>query len=121
MLTKEEAHRFAQEWIAAWNSHDLEQIMVHYADDVELTSPVAAQILDDPQGRVTGKATLRVYFTKGLERSPHLHFDLEDVMWGIQSIVLYYRNQRGSHTGEYMELSPDGKVTRIVANYSAPI
>jgi len=27
----------AQEWIAAWNAHDLERILAHYADDVELT------------------------------------------------------------------------------------
>ncbi len=39
-------------------------------------------------------------------------------MWGVKSIVLYYANQRGTHTGEYMELSPRGKVVRVVANYS---
>lgn len=27
---------FAHEWIAAWNAHDLERILAHYADDVEL-------------------------------------------------------------------------------------
>jgi hypothetical protein len=34
-------------------------------------------------------------------------------------VVLYYANQRGTHTAEYMELSPDLKVVRVVANYSA--
>jgi hypothetical protein len=33
--------------------------------------------------------------------------------------VLYYTNQRGTHTAEFMELSAAGKVTRVVANYSA--
>jgi len=30
MLTKEEAHGFAANWLAAWNAHDLDQIMAHY-------------------------------------------------------------------------------------------
>jgi hypothetical protein len=30
MLTKEEAHHFAEHWLTAWNAHDLDQIMAHY-------------------------------------------------------------------------------------------
>src|SRR6516164_4567249 len=36
MLTEEEAVKFAEDWVSAWNSHDLDKIMAHYADDVEL-------------------------------------------------------------------------------------
>jgi predicted ester cyclase len=118
MLTKEEAHRFAEHWITAWNAHDLDRIMAHYETEVELISPVAAQILNDPQGRVVGKANVRAYFQKGLAAYPELHFKVQDVMWGVKSIVLYYTNQKGTHTGEYMELSPRGKVLRVAANYS---
>jgi ketosteroid isomerase-like protein len=118
MLTKEEAHQFAREWVAAWNGHDLDRIMSHYEEDVELVSPVAAQLLGRSDGRVTGKADLRAYFQRGLAAYPSLQFDLKEVLWGVGSLVLYYANQRGSHTGEYMELSPQGKVSRVVANYS---
>ena len=55
MLTKTEVTKFAEGWISAWNSHDLEKIMSHYEEDVELTSPAAAQILNDPNGKVIGK------------------------------------------------------------------
>ena len=118
MLTKEEAHRFAEEWVAAWNGHDLDRIMSHYEEEVELVSPVAAQLLGRSDGRVTGKADLRAYFQRGLAAYPSLQFDLKDVLWGVGSVVLYYANQRGSYTGEYMELSPQGRVSRVVANYS---
>jgi predicted ester cyclase len=118
MLTKEQAHQLAQEWVAAWNAHDLDQIMIHYEEEVELISPVAAQLLDQSDGRVTGKANLKAYFQRGLAAYPSLYFDLKDVLWGVNSVVLYYTNQRGTHTGEYMEISPHGKVSRIVANYS---
>jgi len=41
-----------------------------------------------------------------------------DLMWGLQSVVLYYVNQKGSKTGEYMEIEATGKVSKVVANYS---
>lgn len=118
MLTKEQAHRLAREWVTAWNAHDLDQIMSHYEEEVELISPVAAQLLGQADGRLTGKANLRDYFQRGLAAYPSLHFDLKEVLWGVGSVILYYTNQRGTHTGEYMEISPQGKVSRVVANYS---
>jgi hypothetical protein len=118
MLTKDAAYEFAEHWLAAWNAHDLDQIMAHYADQVTLTSPVAAQLLNTAEGQVVGKAALRAYFEKGLVAFPELCFTLIEALWGIDSIVLYYENQRGTHTAEYMELSPQGLVTRVVANYS---
>jgi len=59
------------------------------------------------------------YFQRGLKAYPELCFRLEDVLWGINSIVLYYTNQEGTRTGEFMELSASGKVARVVANYSS--
>ena len=116
---EEEAWNLATHWVAAWNAHDLDLIMTHYEDEIELTSPVAAQLLGTPDGRVAGKSALREYFQRGLEAYPELHFHLEDVLWGINSVVLYYTNQKGTRTAEFMELSPSGKVARVVANYSA--
>lgn len=118
-MTKDEARNVADLWITAWNAHDLDSIMAHYADDVELTSPVAAQLLGLPDGKVIGKARLRAYFQRGLEAYPELHFELADVLCGVSSMVLYYTNQKGTRTAEFMELSAAGKVRRVVANYGA--
>jgi predicted ester cyclase len=118
-VTKDEAWNLANHWVAAWNAHDLDLIMSHYEDAVELASPVAAQLLGTPDGKVAGKAALRAYFQRGLEAYPDLHFHLEDVLCGVSSVVLYYTNQKGTRTAEFMELSASGKVARVVANYSA--
>lgn len=118
-MTKDEARSLANDWIAAWNAHDLDLILSHYEDAMELTSPAAAQLLGTPEGKVVGKANLRAYFQRGLEAYPELHFHLEDVLAGVNSVVLYYTNQKGTHTGEFMELSAAGKVARVVAHYSA--
>jgi predicted ester cyclase len=118
-MTGDAARAFANHWIAAWNSHDLELILLHYEDSVELTSPVAAQLLGKSDGRVAGKMNLRAYFQRGLEAYPELHFELDSVFWGINSVVLCYANQKGTRSAEFMELTSTGKVARVVANYSA--
>jgi len=116
-VTKDEAWKLAEHWIAAWNAHDLELIMTHYEDAIELTSPVAAQLLGTPAGKVNERR-LRAYFQRGLEAYPELHFALRTYL-GVSSVVLLYTNQKGTRTAEFMDLSAIGKVARVVANYSA--
>jgi predicted ester cyclase len=118
-MTSDQAWELANHWVAAWNAHDLELILTHYEDTVELTSPVAARLLGASDGKVAGKTNLRAYFQRGLKAYPELHFELENVLWGVGSVVLYYANQAGTRTAEFMELSPRGKVARVVAHYSA--
>ena len=114
-----EPEKFAREWVNAWNVHDLDAIMAHYDADVILISPVAGRILDNPSGTVVGSAALRNYFKRGLELFPDLHFELLDVLWGISSIVVCYKNHSGGKTAELMEFGGNGKVIRVVANHSA--
>lgn len=110
------ARRFAQNWIDAWNSHDLDRILAHYDDDVVLSSPVAHERLGDAALR--GKPALRAYFARGLQAYPDLRFDLIETFWGVETIVVLYRNNhRGSKTAEVMLLNPAGKVVRVWANY----
>jgi predicted ester cyclase len=112
------ASQFAQEWIESWNSHDLERILSHYDDHVRLFSPVALNLLKNGNGVVEGKAALREYFRRGLEAFPNLHFDLIDVLWGVETIVIYYANKvRGNKTAEVMQMTLEGKVRRVWANY----
>jgi hypothetical protein len=118
MLGKEEAHQFANRWIESWNAHDLDAILSHYAPEVVLTSPAAVRLLNTPEGTIEGIADLRTYFQRGLQAYPHLTFELLDVLCGLNSVVLYFKNQLGSHTAEYMELDRDRKIVRVVANYT---
>jgi hypothetical protein len=111
------AREFAQDWVEAWNSHEVERILAHYDDEVVLTSPVALKLLAG-DGTVRGKAALRAYFLKGLEAYPSLRFDLIDVLWGTETIVLFYLNNvRGSKTAEVMLVNAAGKIRAVWANY----
>lgn len=118
MPTQIEAQEFAHQWIHAWNARDLDAILSHYAPNVTLTSLAAAKLLNDPTGTVTGIAALRSYFQRGLDAFPNLHFELIEVLRGLSSVVVLFRNQRDTHTAEFMEFDPQGKVIRVVANYS---
>jgi ketosteroid isomerase-like protein len=111
------AREFAQDWVDAWNSHDLERILSHYDDEVLLTSPVALKLLNG-DGTVRGKAALREYFLRGVQAFPDLRFDLIDVLWGTETIVVsYFNNVRGSKTAEVMLMNPAGKIRHVWANY----
>jgi hypothetical protein len=111
------AREFAQDWVDAWNSHDLERILTHYDDQVLLVSPVALKLLGG-DGTVRGKAALREYFLRGLAAFPDLRFNLIETLWGTETIVVYYvNNVRGSKTAEVMLLNSAGKIQRVWANY----
>ena len=117
-LQAEFARAFAEEWVAAWNSHDLEAILAHYEEDVELRSPVAQRLLQG-DGTVRGKVALREYFELGLQAYPHLRFELVETLWGMETIVIsYLNNVRGSKTAEVMLMSGARKIRGVWANYN---
>nr|MDT0524585.1 nuclear transport factor 2 family protein [Streptomyces sp. DSM 41633] len=57
---------FAEEWVNAWNAHDVEAVLAHFHDDVMFSSPVAARVLPETGGVVRGKDALRHYWTTAL-------------------------------------------------------
>lgn len=73
-----DAHQFADDWLRAWNAHDIEAVLTHFHDDVVFTSPVAARVLPETGGVVRGKEALRHYWTSALAGQPGLRFELVD-------------------------------------------
>jgi uncharacterized protein (TIGR02246 family) len=120
MLTEERAQALAAEWIAAWNAHDLDAILEHYAEDVAFTSPFVARLTGEGQDTVHGKAALRDYFARALAAYPDLTFDLRAVLVGVDSVTLYYRSVSNRLAAEVMVLDADGRVARVLAHYTAP-
>jgi len=108
----------AREWIFAWNAHDLERILVHYSDDVELSSPLVSKLVGRSEGTIRGKAALRDYFARGLQAYPNLRFDFMRLYSGVRSCVVEYRSVNGLLSAELMELDAQGKVRRVLAHYS---
>lgn len=107
----------AQDWIAAWNAHDLERILNHYSDDVELVSPFVAKLMGGGEKVIRGKTALREYFARGLKAFPLLRFDFIRLYPGVQSCVLEYHSANGLRSAELMEFDDHGKVRRVLAHY----
>lgn len=109
---------FAAEWIAAFNSLDLERVLSHYADDVVLVSPVVVERLGRASGEVRGKNALRDYFATGVYPGSPLKFALRHWYVGIASIVLEYERHDGRRGAEFMEFDGDGRIRRVIAHYA---
>src|SRR5919201_6502528 len=113
MPSEAAAREFADRWIAAWNSHDVDAILEHYRDDVEFESPFATNFTPDGSGVIRGKDALRTFFVRTLGAYPDLRYELERVCAGVSSIAVAYRTVNEQHAIEVMEL--DGtQVTRVV-------
>ena len=117
-ISQQDADRLAAEWIAAWNAHDLDAVLAHYAEDVAFASPFVATLIGDESGVIYGRAALRDYFLRGLEAYPDLHFDLHAALPGVSSVALHYASVGGRTAIEVMELAADGVVVRVAAHYS---
>jgi len=108
---------FAAEWVAAWNSRELERILKHYARDVEFTSPFVSQMLGGEENTVRGIAMLRVYFHRALNAYPDLQFKLRRVYIGSRSLVIEYKSVADRRAAEAMEFNDSGLVIRVNAHY----
>jgi ketosteroid isomerase-like protein len=119
MLDSQWARAFAEAWIAAWNAHDLELIFSHYADDFEMTSPLIVKRMKEPSGTLKGKAAIRPYWEIGLAAMPPLHFELINVLIGVDSITLYYRRASGQLAAEVLIFNAQGQVIKGIAHYES--
>ncbi|AWI26131.1 nuclear transport factor 2 family protein [Flavobacterium pallidum] len=119
MITEDLARSFAANWAAAWNSHNLDTILSHYSDDFIIETPMAAKLLPDNDGIVEGRDNVRAYWQIGLERIPNLHFEIIDVLTGINSLTIYYINTAtGRKSAENLFFNEAGKVHRAFVMYS---
>lgn len=107
---------FANGWIAAWNAHDLEAIISHYAPEIVFLSPVAERRFGN--GRVEGIAALRDYWGLSLKSQPELRFEFRAVLSGFDALTILYRNHRAQLVAETVEFNSGGKVVRSYACYS---
>jgi hypothetical protein len=117
MMTRETALAQAQDWIAAWNAHDLDAVMAHYADELEFVSPLVVDRLGHTDGTIRTKSELRAYFAGGLGPDSDLHFELRDVLTGVDSCTMIYTNHRGQTVAEVTFPNDKGLVRRAYIHH----
>jgi hypothetical protein len=118
-MTAADAHaQFPSEWIGAWNAHDLDAIVDHYAADVVYRSPFVTSVLGIEGGLITGTAALREYFAASLTRYPELRFVLHGAYWGIDSVVLHYGSVNDLVAAELFIFDAAGLVAEVRAHHT---
>lgn len=114
----DDANELAIEWIAAFNSGDLARILSHYADTVELISPIYLDFTGGESDQVSGKPALARYFGTALARHPDLRFTLIEVARGTRSLCLRYHSSVGDRIAiECFERDASGKAIRVMCHY----
>jgi ketosteroid isomerase-like protein len=113
------AREIAIDWIAAWNSGDLERILSHYIDDFEMRSPLIAERGFSPTGALRGKSAIRPYWGAGLAVTPPLRFELVDVYAGVNQLAIHYRSVGRRYVVEVLELDDERRITHGSACYGS--
>jgi hypothetical protein len=113
-----DSKEFAVEWIKSWNSHDLDRIMSHYADDVKVTSPMIKVTMGIDNGMLQGRTSVRQYWHAALNKVPDLHFELVECTQSVDSIAIYYKSVMGKMAIELMFFDQNGKVSKVIAHYN---
>ncbi len=113
------AKEFARDWIDAWNSHDIERVIGHYAEEIEFKSPIIFERCPDAGGVIRSREKLREYFLIGLTKNPALHFELLEVLPSVDAVIVHYKNARGGRTAELSEFGPTNEVISSTSCYSS--
>ena len=111
--------QFAQAWIAAWNSRDLDRILGLYADDCEMSSPKIAAFGKSAGGCLRGKANLRDYWATALQGQPDLHCEPGQIFASPNSVIIHYTDHRGHAVCEYLRYGDDGRIIQGAAHHIA--
>lgn len=119
VLTQIDANHLADAWFAAWNAHDLESILVHYADDIVFASPFVVRLTGRADGELHGKAALRDYFAQALAAYPELRFTPIAVLPGVNGVTLLYRSVRDLLAAEVLEVDASARICRVCCHYTA--
>jgi SnoaL-like domain len=96
---------FARRWVRAWNDRDVEAVLSHFAEDAVFSSPLADRVVPGSGGVICGKEALRRYWTEALRHNPGLHFELLGVYFGVDLLVIRFRNQEGIDRCEILTFS----------------
>ena len=115
----EEARKVAADWCDAWNRRDLDAIMEHYAEDVEFSSPTVISRWGVADGWLRGRSKVRENFAIGV-KAQDLHFELVEVLLGVNSMCVVYRRETGALVTDLVELDANDKGRRVIACYGSP-
>jgi hypothetical protein len=115
VMTSDGARTFANEWANHWNRRDVDAVLVHFAEAVVFSSPIAAKLTG--RSTVTGTHALRAYWELALAGIQSLRFVVDRAIWDdatSELAIVYDREVNGGHDRavEVLTFSADELVVR---------
>jgi hypothetical protein len=109
--------QFAEEWLDAWNTHDIDRILESYAESFIMISPTVKEITGHNFGFLCGKDELKNLYFKIFEDIPDLKLNLMAIAVGIKSLTIYYSSSNYQLTVDVFEFDSKWKIYKSHAYY----
>ena len=103
-----ELNAMAMKWFGAFNQHDLEKLLLLYADDAAHSSPKLKARQPETNGLIKGKAALRAWWGDAFQRLPSLHYEIKRLTPHDNRVFMEYvrhvANEEDLLVGEMLEI-----------------
>ncbi len=113
----ENVYNFVKDWIRVWNSRDISAILSHYADDVEVTSPMIRISGYSDSSTIKGKDEVGRYWKEALKKFPDLNFELIDYASGENCVTIFYISVSDLLAMETLWLDENRKIKKVNVCY----
>lgn len=101
--------QIADKWFAAFNEHDLENLLSLYDDHAQHFSPKLKIRKPDTQGLIKGKEALREWWQDAFDRLPSLQYEVIKLTADEEQVFMeYIRHVKGEEdlsVGEVLQIN----------------
>lgn len=122
MSAPADAQAFAERWISDWNLKDVEAVLTHFSENAVFTSPRAKLVVGSP--RLQGKANLREYWNRAIQRIDTIQFTLDYVITDSSHMAIVYTaelNEKRVRAVEFLDFGEDGLIHRGEGMYGVEL
>lgn len=115
-MTPQQVESIAIQWFKAFNEHNLEALLLLYAEDAIHTSPKLRERQPETKGLVKGKAALRTWWQDAFKRLPDLHYEVKTLTANETKVFMEYVRQVGGEADMFVAEVLEIKDGLIVAS-----
>ena len=92
-MTAQQNKDVAHKWFAAFNAHNLENLLALYDENAEHYSPKLKIRQPQTQGLIKGKAALRNWWQDSFDRLPTLRYEVQKLTADEEQVFMEYIRQ----------------------------
>ena len=109
------AKQLANNWMSAWNKHDINKLAEFYDEDCELSSPLVAELTRRASNELKGLRNIRWYWEKLFAAMPDISFEIISVLSGLNSIVITHKGPYGTLSAVVFYFNQNNKIIKSTA------